>query len=168
MAENIFFFVPNIIGYLRIILSLLSFYYMPRDYVLATVFYITSQLMDALDGYFARKYNQSTKFGTMLDQLTDRCSLMSLLVVLSLFYPEYLFAFQLSMSIDIASHWLYIHTSLVQGKTNHKLVDLNENVIMRTYYESKPVLFTMCAGNELFYCSLYLLYFTEGPLGNIK
>lgn len=35
---------------------------------------------------------------------------------------------------------------------------------MRLYYTSKPVLFTMCAVNESFYASLYLLYFTEGPL----
>ena len=34
---------------------------------------------------------------------------------------------------------------------------------MRLYYTSKPVLFTMCAGNELFYASLYLLHFTQGP-----
>ena len=27
------------------------------------------------------------------------------------------------------------------------------------------VLFLMCAGNELFYCTLYLVYFTPGPLG---
>ncbi|XP_073883034.1 CDP-diacylglycerol--inositol 3-phosphatidyltransferase isoform X4 [Macaca fascicularis] len=28
----------------------------------------------------------------------------------------------------------------------------------------KPALFTLCAGNELFYCLLYLLHFSEGPL----
>ncbi len=35
---------------------------------------------------------------------------------------------------------------------------------MRLYYTSRPVLFGMCAGNEIFYASLYLLHFTEGPL----
>ena len=34
---------------------------------------------------------------------------------------------------------------------------------MRLYYTSRPVLFCMCAGNELFYASLYLLNFTSGP-----
>jgi hypothetical protein len=36
---------------------------------------------------------------------------------------------------------------------------------MRIYYTSKPVLFFMCAGNEAFYAALYLLHFTEGPIG---
>lgn len=29
----------------------------------------------------------------------------------------------------------------------------------------QPALFTLCAGNELFYCLLYLFNFSEGPLG---
>ena len=40
MAENIFLFVPNLIGYARIVLAILSFYYMPFDHIKATVFYV--------------------------------------------------------------------------------------------------------------------------------
>ena len=40
MAENIFLFVPNLIGYARIILAIFSFYYMPFDHVKATIFYV--------------------------------------------------------------------------------------------------------------------------------
>jgi len=58
-----------------------------------------------------------------------------------------------------------ISRSLLQGKTSHKFVDLSENPIMRIYYTSRPVLFFMCAGNEAFYATLYLLHFTEGPTG---
>ena len=29
----------------------------------------------------------------------------------------------------------------------------------------QPVLFVFCAGNELFFCSLYVLAFTQGYLG---
>jgi CDP-diacylglycerol--inositol 3-phosphatidyltransferase len=60
---------------------------------------------------------------------------------------------------------LYISRSLLQGKTSHKFVDLSGNPIMRIYYTSRPVLFFMCAGNEAFYAALYLLHFTEGPVG---
>lgn len=59
----------------------------------------------------------------------------------------------------------YIPRSLLQGKTSHKFIDLSENPIMRVYYTSKPILFFMCAGNEAFYAALYLLHFTEGPIG---
>lgn len=51
-----------------------------------------------------------TKFGAMLDQLTDRCGTLGLLVTLSYFYPRYMFWFQMSMVIDIACHWIYMQT----------------------------------------------------------
>ncbi|XP_067015366.1 CDP-diacylglycerol--inositol 3-phosphatidyltransferase [Anabrus simplex] len=163
-SENIFLFYPNLIGYARIILALISFYYMPSNYMVACWCYIISGLLDAFDGYAARYFNQSTKFGAILDQLTDRCGTMCLMVTLSNFYPEYMFLFQLSMTIDIACHWIHLHSSLLQGKTSHKFIDMAENPIMRLYYTSRPVLFFMCAGNEAFYAALYLLHFTEGPL----
>ena len=49
-----------------------------------------------------------SKFGAMLDQLTDRAATMCLLVQLSVFYPRYMFWFQMSMIIDIVSHWLHL------------------------------------------------------------
>ena len=46
---------------------------------------------------------------------------------------------------------------------SHKTMDRNVNPLLKTYYTSKPFLFSMCAGNELFYSCLYLLHFTPGP-----
>ena len=120
--------------------------------------------MDAFDGHAARALNQSTKFGAMLDMLTDRCATMCLLATLCTFYPKWLFFFQLSMTIDISCHWIHLHTSLLEGKTSHKFMGEGSNPIIRLYYTSRPVLFGMCAGNEIFYASLYLLHFTYGPL----
>lgn len=54
--------------------------------------------------------------------------------------------------------------SILQGKTSHKFVDMTGNPIMKWYYTSKPVLFFMCAGNELFFASLYLCHFITGPM----
>jgi len=164
MGENIFLFVPNLIGYARIILALISFYFMPTDYIIATTCYFLSSFLDAFDGYAARWLNQSTKFGAMLDQLTDRCGTLCLCFVLSYFYPAYMFWFQVSTAIDIAGHWIHLHTTLLEGKTSHKFVDASGNPIMHLYYTSRPVLFFMCAGNELFYCMLYLVHFNEGPI----
>uniref|UniRef100_A0A8C2CPK7 CDP-diacylglycerol--inositol 3-phosphatidyltransferase (phosphatidylinositol synthase) n=1 Tax=Cyprinus carpio TaxID=7962 RepID=A0A8C2CPK7_CYPCA len=71
--------------------------------------YLLSALLDAFDGHAARALNQGTKFGAMLDMLTDRCATMCLLVNLALLYPSYTFLFQLSMCLDVASHWLHLH-----------------------------------------------------------
>ena len=40
MGENIFLFVPNLIGYTRIVLAVLSFYYMPFDHEKAIICYV--------------------------------------------------------------------------------------------------------------------------------
>ncbi len=98
----------------------------------------------------------------MLDMLTDRCATMCLLATLGTFYPSYLFVFQVVMVVDISCHWIHLHTSNVLGKTSHKNVDEEENALLRFYYTSRPFLFFMCAGNELFYSMLYLLHFTYG------
>uniref|UniRef100_A0A3P8Q7P0 CDP-diacylglycerol--inositol 3-phosphatidyltransferase n=1 Tax=Astatotilapia calliptera TaxID=8154 RepID=A0A3P8Q7P0_ASTCA len=193
-TENIFLFVPNLIGYARVVLALISFFLMPCCPWPAVFCYLLSALLDAFDGHAARALNQSTKFGAMLDMLTDRCATMCLLVNLSLLYPSYAFLFQLSMCLDIASHWLHLHSSTVKGSASHKTIDLSGNAILRLYYTSKvcvsydkrvrvnfkgtvserlcvcvcvlqPVLFVMCAGNELFFCLLYLLYHIEEPAG---
>lgn len=99
-----------VLGFARVILAVISFYFMPTNYVIAIWCYVISALLDAVDGHAARYFNQSTKFGGMLDQLTDRVGTMCLLVNLSMFYPAYAFWFQLSMAIDIACHWIYLHT----------------------------------------------------------
>lgn len=166
--ENIFLFIPNLIGYARIILAFISFYYMKDDYKKALICYFLSAFLDAFDGHAARAFNQSTKFGAILDQLTDRCGTMCLVMVLGLFYPRYMFFFQLINLIDIAGHWVHIWGSLLQGKTSHKFIDLSENKILRIYYTSRAVLFFMCFFNEVFYVSLYLCHFTSGPNGEFN
>lgn len=165
MAENVYLFVPNLIGYGRIVLAIVSFYYMPTDYVTASWCYLASSLLDAFDGHAARMLNQGTKFGAMLDMLTDRAATMCLLVTLAQLYPRYTLLFQLSMSIDIVSHWLHLHVSVMKGSDSHKKIDLSGNFILHHYYTNRKILFSMCAGNELFFAMLYLSYFTSGPLG---
>ncbi|CAF4410152.1 unnamed protein product, partial [Rotaria socialis] len=51
----------------------------------------------------------------------------------------------------------------VKGSESHKKIDLSGNPILRLYYTSRKVLFTMCAGNELWFSMLYMLHFGEGP-----
>ncbi|XP_056263050.1 CDP-diacylglycerol--inositol 3-phosphatidyltransferase-like [Pseudoliparis swirei] len=160
--ENVFLFVPNVIGYVRIVLALLAFSLMPRLPLTAMLFYLLSFLLDELDGRAARALHQATRFGAMMDMLTDRCATMCLLVNLSLVYPSYSFLFQLSMCVDIASHWLHLHSSTIMGSTSHKSIDPTGNTILRIYY-TEPVLSVLWLGNELFFCLLFLLHHIQEP-----
>uniref|UniRef100_I3LYN8 CDP-diacylglycerol--inositol 3-phosphatidyltransferase n=1 Tax=Ictidomys tridecemlineatus TaxID=43179 RepID=I3LYN8_ICTTR len=61
------------------------------------------------------------------------------MVNLALLYPRATLLFQLSMSLDVASHWLHLHSSVVRGSESHKMIDLSGNPVLRIYYTSRPL-----------------------------
>ena len=161
MPTNVFLFIPNLIGYVRIIFALASFYYMPYNPGHAVTFYILSELMDAFDGYAARRFNQGTSFGAVLDMVTDRISTLGLIMVLAMFNSDLIFVYQFLAVLDISSHWFQMYGNLLCGESGHKET---KNFFMNLYYSNRIVLFVMCAGNEIFFIATYLQYFSLGPL----
>ncbi|KAL9945080.1 CDP-diacylglycerol-inositol 3-phosphatidyltransferase [Verticillium nonalfalfae] len=161
--ENIFVFYPNIIGYVRIVLAIASLYYMPLHPRTCSLLYSVSCLLDALDGYAARIFDQSTRFGAVLDMVTDRCTTSCLLMFLACAFPRWTIVFQLLITLDFASHYMHMYASLTMGGagTSHKNVDKERNWMLNLYYTNKTVLFVFCALNELFFIALYLLSFSS-------
>eukprot|EP00475_Leptophrys_vorax_P026112 TRINITY_DN3662_c0_g1_i1.p1 TRINITY_DN3662_c0_g1~~TRINITY_DN3662_c0_g1_i1.p1 ORF type:complete len:229 (-),score=50.43 TRINITY_DN3662_c0_g1_i1:99-785(-) len=157
MVNAVFFFAPNLIGYGRILFAILAIRY-SEQVVLATVFYATSQLLDAVDGVVARALKQSSDFGAVLDMLTDRMSSMCLMLLLGDYYPEWKWGWNSLVVLDIVSHWVQMYSKCKKGK-HHKL---NNNPILKFYY-SFPFLFIFCFGNEGFFISSYVLHHAKGP-----
>lgn len=126
-------------GYVRIVLAILSLYYMPLHPRTCSLLYSISCLLDALDGYAARYYEQSTRFGAVLDMVTDRCTTSCLLVFLSSAFPRWAIIFQGLISLDFASHYIHMYTTLVMGgaEQSHKDVDKNRSWILSLYYTNK-------------------------------
>jgi CDP-diacylglycerol--inositol 3-phosphatidyltransferase len=56
----VFLFIPNLIGYTRVILAAASLYFMRWHPKACTWLYIVSCLLDAFDGMAARRFNQCT------------------------------------------------------------------------------------------------------------
>jgi CDP-diacylglycerol--inositol 3-phosphatidyltransferase len=135
--ENVFLFVPNLIGYVRILLAIGSFLVMVDRPYLTAFLYFWSGLLDAFDGYAARTLKQGTKLGATLDMLTDRCATTCLLVGLCLFYPKSLFVFQMLITLDITSHWLQMYSSLITGSSSHKDTEESAHYLLRIYYTSR-------------------------------
>lgn len=52
-------FLLNLIGYARIILAVISVFFMPTNYKVACSCYLISALLDAFDGHAARAFKQS-------------------------------------------------------------------------------------------------------------
>ncbi|EGR52328.1 uncharacterized protein TRIREDRAFT_74026 [Trichoderma reesei QM6a] len=161
--ENIFLFWPNIIGYCRIVLAIASLYYMPLHPRTCSLLYSISCLLDALDGYAARAFNQSTRFGAVLDMVTDRCTTSCLLVFLSSAFPRWAIIFQGLIALDFSSHYMHMYATLVVGGTDssHKNIDKSQSWLLNLYYTNKTVLFIFCLFNEVFFIALYLLSFSS-------
>ncbi|KAF8078025.1 phosphatidylinositol synthase [Lyophyllum atratum] len=164
-SENVFLFVPNLIGYARIILAGLSLHFMSYHPKYCTLAYVVSCLLDAVDGQAARALNQTSKFGAVLDMVTDRCTTSCLLCYLASAYPDYAIVFQFLIALDFSSHYMHMYSSLVTGSRSHKLVTSEVSRILWLYYNDSRTLFFVCAGNELFYVSLYLMKWMTVPIG---
>lgn len=107
-----------------------------------TLLYGISCLLDALDGYAARRFNQATKFGAVLDMVTDRCTTACLLCFLSSAYTKWAILFQGLISLDLASHYMHMYASLDRGATSHKKVEKKRSRILNLYYSNNVVLAT--------------------------
>lgn len=62
----------HILGYIRVLLAGISLHYMDSHPLYCTITYVVSCLLDAVDGQVARALGQTSKFGAVLDMVTDR------------------------------------------------------------------------------------------------
>ncbi len=82
------FNVPNLLSMLRIIIIFPFIYYFLIDnYVISVVLIAISGFSDMFDGFIARRFNQITKVGMMLDPVADKLTLLSVVVCLSVKVP---------------------------------------------------------------------------------
>ncbi len=80
--------IPNILSLFRIALIIpFIIFFLQRNYIAAAVAIILSGLTDALDGFIARKFNQITDLGKMLDPLADKLTLIAIMVCLVIHFP---------------------------------------------------------------------------------
>lgn len=160
-ARDVLWYIPNKIGYFRVITAILSFMTMQRYPLWTALLYSTSCLLDALDGTMARKYNQCSGLGAVLDMVTDRSTTSGLMCFLCMAYPKYAVIFQILLALDISSHYMHMYASLTAGAKSHKQVSAESSKLLHLYYTRRDVLFTVCFFNESFYAGLYIMHFNQ-------
>ena len=76
--------IPNVITILRLLLTIpigISIYLSHELFALCLL--VLAGFSDALDGYLARKYNWTSKFGEFADPMADKCLILSTLLALA-------------------------------------------------------------------------------------
>jgi cardiolipin synthase len=86
--QSMFFTVPTLLTWTRIVAIplLIGVFYLGLEHgtqnLVATVMFIVFALTDWLDGYLARKLNQTSSFGAFLDPVADKFLVCASLLVL--------------------------------------------------------------------------------------
>jgi CDP-diacylglycerol--inositol 3-phosphatidyltransferase len=168
-ANDVLMYLPNLIGYTRILFATISFILMictPNYWLLAVILYLMNFIGDLFDGIVARWYNQCSSYGGVLDMITDRCSTAGLLYVLSgeylpidatLLFPMYRLLFLFLLILDISSHWVQMHSTLAL-QVHHKSDEGNKgkNFLVRWFYKYYYFFGYLCVGAEFTYVLLYV------------
>jgi len=157
-----YFYVPNLIGYGRIIFAIIAARYAFENWERAVLLYSISMWLDAVDGTAARFFDQASAFGAQLDMLTDRLSTMGLNFVLAIVHQDFWYVFLSFAVIDLGSHWIHMICSVQKGKNTHKA---GEHWFLKFYYTFSimkiPALLILCVGQETWLLMIYCLGFVE-------
>lgn len=96
--------LPNVLSLSRIILVpifVVVFFLFPEYSVIAAVILLVSGITDFLDGMLARKLNQITQLGKILDPLADKLTQLTVFICLAIRHKEFIIILCLIVAKEI-------------------------------------------------------------------
>ena len=140
------FYIPNILEYIR--LYLLYRGLITKD----IIFFAFNYLLDLVDGFVARKLNQTSDLGCFLDHFVDRLTI-SIPSLMILYYNN----FDIFLVFSLIECFTNIFFNFIKSNSHMKHSDTkNQNTLVNYYYSNGRY-------NMLSYCSL-LPYMFYSPL----
>ena len=80
--------IPNIITYVRFVLIIpFVYFFLAEQYIYAAICIGLSGLSDCFDGMAARKLNQVTPLGKILDPIADKVTLFAVVICMVIYVP---------------------------------------------------------------------------------
>ncbi len=131
-----YFLIPNLISYSRIILGLLCLNYYQTNVINFITIYLMAGLTDLLDGIAARKLNQTSKFGEIIDIVADNVqrSIMWIIVFLT---NQNIYFKCMSLIIIITEWTTFLSLQINKNKKNWKLNQrISNNFLARNYFHN--------------------------------
>jgi len=125
--KNKYINVPNFLTLLRFLMIGVMVWFFLNDHpIYAMIVFVTAVLTDFLDGYIARRFNQVTNIGKLLDPLADK--LLQIAAMFCMYYVGYLplIAFILLVLCEIlmvyGASFLFLHRhTIVAANTFGKI-----------------------------------------------
>lgn len=107
--------IPNLLSIFRVlsIFPIIIFFHI-EAYVLATTLFLIASVTDFFDGYIARKFNQESNLGSLLDLLADKVLVISSLIWFIFIFDDFL--------ILISAYLIIIREILISSLRIHFLV----------------------------------------------
>lgn len=83
--------IPNILSVIRLVIIIpLVISFLHESYIEAGIYLLISGLSDMFDGAIARKFNQVTQLGKILDPIADKLTLIAVVICLAVLFPDVL------------------------------------------------------------------------------
>ena len=107
--------IPNLLSIFRVlsIFPIVIFFHI-EAYILATILFLIASVTDFFDGYIARKFNQESNLGSLLDLLADKILVISSLIWFIFIFDGFL--------ILISAYLIIIREILISSLRIHFLV----------------------------------------------
>lgn len=81
--------IPNLLSFIRLIIIVpLVISFLNQRYIETGIYLLLSGLSDMFDGAIARKFNQVTQLGKILDPIADKLTLIAVVICLAIIVPD--------------------------------------------------------------------------------
>lgn len=88
-GEDKIFTIPNLLSMFRIVLIIpMIVFFLSKNYIGAVICIVISGMSDMFDGMIARRFNQISKLGKMLDPIADKLTLVAVIICIGILIPN--------------------------------------------------------------------------------
>ena len=137
---DVYLFIPNIIDYFRFLLLFLSIIIINSNPFYSVILYIITNILDDLDGYYAIKFKQMSKYGEIIDLTIDVISgIIFETILINLYGLKFMPLFFISLSIDIFMLSFMFNNTNIYWKKN--LQNSSNFILKYCFYNEKHTYF---------------------------